>query len=730
MTAINSTIRKSFPIIGMHCASCAKLIERKLLKVPGVISGSVNYGSETATVEVNDKVEDKDLSRAVESAGYKAILKLGQKQGQSDESVKEEAKKKELLDLKTKVIVSSVLSLIIFIGSFPEWFGFLPKIIFEPVILLVLTLPVQFWAGRKFYQATWSGLKNRTASMDTLIVIGTTAAFGYSLYSLIFGGHMYFDTAAVIISLILLGRYLEAKAKSHTSDAIKKLLGLSAKTARIIKGNTEVDVPIDEVVAGDLIRVRPGEKIPVDGVIIEGASAVDESMITGESIPVDKIIGSNVIGATINKSGTFIFKATNVGKDSMLAQIIQMVSDAQGSKAPIQRLADAVSAYFVPVVLIIAVATFVGWYDLGMPVQAFTNMVAVLIIACPCAMGLATPTAIMVATGRGAEIGILIKDAQALEIAHKVKTIVFDKTGTLTEGDPKVIDVLGDEKLLAIAAGLELGSEHALGEAIVKAAEEKKLNLPKVSNFKALHGLGIEGSIGNQKYFLGNQKLMDKIGVKFDRRIDDLAKQGKTVVMLAENKKLLGIIAIADTLKTGVADTVKVLTKKGISIWLITGDNVSTAQAIAREANIKNVIADVMPKDKADKVKALKAKNNEAVAFVGDGINDAPALAVSDVGIAMGTGTDVAIESAGITLMNKNIKSVLTALNLSRSTLKIIKQNLFWAFAYNIVLIPVAMGAIYPLFGLFLNPALAAFAMAFSSFSVVGNSLRLKSVKI
>lgn len=711
-------IKKTFPVIGMHCASCAKLIERSLMKVEGVESASVNYGSESAVIELGREVSEKSLINAVKDAGYKAILNdsFGSSNDKkSVEQIKEEEKAKELKSLRNKVIISSILSVLIFIGSFPEWFG----IMMPSLVLFILTTPVQFWAGRDFYLATWSGLKNRAASMDTLIVIGTTSAYIYSIFSM-FGlvEGMYFDTAAVIITLILLGRFLESKAKSHTSDAIKKLLGLVPKTARVIRDGVEIDVPINDVRVGDLIRVRPGEKIPVDGVITEGSSFVDESMVTGESLPVEKLIRANVIGATINKSGSFIFKATGVGSETMLSRIVEMVKVAQSSRAPIARLADLVSSYFVPIVLMLSVVTFMVWYLIGFPINAFVNLVAVLIIACPCAMGLATPTAIMVGTGRGAEKGVLIKDAASLEIAHKVGTIIFDKTGTLTKGKPTVTDV-SNPKILSIAASLEKGSEHPLGEAIVKFAIENKTKLSKVTNFKSISGKGIEGMINNQKYFFG--KIDEK-----NEEIKKLEYQGKTVMGLMTGGKLLGYLAVADTLKEGVKDVVVRLKSSGIKVWMITGDNKRTAKAIAQEAGIDNVMAEVMPNEKAEKVKELKAATFElgkSVAFVGDGINDAPALAAADVGIAMGTGTDVAMESAGITLLNSDFKSILSAINLSKSTMKIIKQNLFWAFGYNVVLIPAAA------LGL-LNPMLASFAMAASSISVVLNSLRLNKVKI
>lgn len=698
--------KKSFPIVGMHCASCAKLLERGISKVPGVVSCAVNYGSESAMVEIEDSVSDKDLEKAVENIGYKAVF-AKKNEEKTPEEIKDAEKEKELKKLKTKVIVSSVLASVIFLGSFPELF----KFSLDPLILLVLATPVQFWAGREFYLATWSGLRNRAASMDTLIAIGTSAAYGYSLASM-FGlvKGMYFDTAAVIITLILLGRFLEAKAKSHTSDAIKKLLGLQAKTARIIRNGKEIDIPLDEVKAGDLIRVRPGEKVPVDGLITQGESSVDESMVTGESIPVDKAVGMNVIGSTINKSGSFIFKATKVGSETMLARIVEMVKEAQSSRAPIQRMADLVSSYFVPIVLMLAVSTFVVWYILGFPISAFINLVAVLIIACPCAMGLATPTAIMVGTGKGAERGILIKDASSLETAHKVTTIIFDKTGTLTKGQPVVTDV-SDKKILAVVGSLEQGSEHSLGEAITSYVGSKKIKLLSVKNFRAVTGKGIEGVVNGKKYFFG--KIENK-----NNEIKKLEENGKTVMGLTAGGKLLGYIAVADTLKEGVGEAIEKLNKKGIDTWMVTGDNERTAIAIAKQAGIKNVMAEVLPDEKADKVKEFTN-----VAFVGDGVNDAPALAAADIGIAMGTGTDVAMESAGITLLNKDFGSILSAINLSHGTMNVIKQNLFWAFGYNVILIPAAAVGV-------LNPMLASFAMAASSISVVLNSLRLNKIKI
>lgn len=721
-------MKTSFPIIGMHCASCAKLIERSLKKTPGVTDANVNYGSEQASVEFDEASCTIDmLTKSVEAAGYKV----------STSQLKEEAKKKELHILKQKVTISTILTVLILLGSLTHMLGdfakSLPAIFMylelPPLVLLLLSLPVQFWAGREFYLATWSGLKNRSASMDTLIAIGTTAAFGFSAALTLFPTLMermgfpmtlYFDVGAVVTTLILLGRLLESKAKSGTNDAIKKLLQLQAKTARVVRLGEEIDIPIEEVKAGDIIRVRPGEKIPVDGDITEGTSSIDESMITGESIPVDKKPGDRAIGSTINKSGSFLLKATSIGADTMLSRIVKMVAEAQSSRAPIQRLADAVSAYFVPIVLMLAVGTFVMWYDFGSFTLGFTNMIAVLIIACPCAMGLATPTAIMVGTGRGATRGILIKDAQSLEIATSIKAAVFDKTGTLTQGKPIVTNIEGDPNTLILAASLEIGSEHSLAEAILAKATGETL-FP-VTQFQAIPGHGIAGYINGKQYFFG----------KPTQHYPTLEQQGKTVMTLVSGsprilpgesgKKTIGYIAVADTIKPEAKEMVELLRNKHIDVWMVTGDNERTARAIAGQIGITNILAGVLPHEKSEKIKELKAQG-QRVAFIGDGVNDAPALAAADVGIAMGTGTDVAIESAGITLLNKDLRSVVSALSLSKQTLSIIKQNLFWAFGYNIILIPAAM------IGL-LNPALAAFAMAASSISVVGNSLRLKRIRI
>ena len=726
--------KKTFSIKGMHCASCVVLLEQALSKVDGVSKANVNLATNKATVTYDpQKVTDENLSSAVSSAGYQAMI---------NEELRPE-------DLRFKVITSLVLGALILWGSFPGLMDTAPKILQSFWVQLLLATPVQFWAGWSFYRATVSALKHRTANMDTLVAIGTTVAYFYSVFVTVLPDVVknigiepfpYFDVATIIIGLILLGRYLEAKAKAGTSEAIKKLIGLQAKTARVFRDGREIDIPISEVVIGDIIRVRPGEKIPVDGVIVDGESSIDESMVTGESMPTDKAKGDTVVGATMNKTGSFSFKAAKVGADTMLAQIIKLVQEAQGSKAPIQRLADLVSSYFVPIVLMLAIATFVVWYDFG-PSPSLTfailNTVAVLIIACPCAMGLATPTAIMVGTGKGAEHGILIKDAKSLETAHKINTIIFDKTGTLTKGKPEVIDIvpfdsISKDELLRLAGSIEKGSEHSLAEAIVKVAEEKKLALSKVEGFQAIPGHGVEGVVDGKRIVFGNRRLMEKEKIDTsgaDSEISKMENGGKTVMMIGMDGKLAGLIAVADIVKESATQGLAALQKLGIEVVMITGDNKRTADAIAQKLGITRVLAEVLPDQKEAEVRKIQAEG-KVVAMVGDGINDAPALAAADVGIAMGSGTDVAIEAADITLINKDLKSVATAIVLSKKTMRTIRMNLIWAFGYNIILIPVAMGALYPFFHILLNPIFASIAMATSSISVVGNSLLLKRKKI
>jgi len=728
----------------MHCASCVKVTERALKRVPGVKDAVVNLATEKATVTYdNDNCTPQQLATSIAKTGY--TLELEEK----SEEIALAEKKKELQGLRNKVVTSLVLGSLILWGSFPGLMNTAPAILHNFWFQLLLATPVQFWAGLEFYRTAIAALKHRTSNMDTLVALGTTVAYLYSAFVIFFpqvfmglGVEImpYFDVATIVIGLILLGRYFEAKAKAGTSSAIKKLVELQAKTARVVKNGKERDIPIEEVQVGDVIRVRPGEKIPVDGQILEGESSIDESMISGESIPVDKAKGDVAIGSTINKTGTFTYKAMKVGSDTMIAQIIKLVQEAQGSKAPIQRLADTISSYFVPIVIMLAFATFGIWYVLG-PNPAFLyamlNTVAVLIIACPCAMGLATPTAIMVATGVGAQRGILIKDAASLELANRVNTVVFDKTGTLTNGKPEVTDVISVntmpiDEILRLAGSLEKGSEHSLAEAIIKKAEKEKVKLEKVTTFHAIAGQGIEGIVNGQKIFLGNRKLMDREQIDYKtagHQVSKLETEGKTVMLLAVKGKLAGLIAVADTIKDSAKEGVNALQERGIEVVMITGDNARTAKAIAQKLGIKRVLAEVLPDQKEAEIRKLQLEG-KIVAMVGDGINDAPALAVANIGIAMGSGTDVAIEAADIILISKDLKAVASAIELSKKTMRTIKMNLFWAFCYNIILIPVAMGALYPFFQLLLNPIFASVAMAMSSVSVVSNSLLLKRVKV
>lgn len=751
-------VKKTYPIKGMHCASCVRLIEDVVKKIPGVYDGVVNLVKEQVTVTFDpDKVKNNQIVSAISKVGYQALLY----EGKSSEDWERQRKQTELFNLKRKVFISLFLAFLISWGSLPYINKFAPVILKSFWTQLIFAIPVQFWAGLEFYRATIPALKNRIANMNTLIAIGTSAAFIYSVIATVFPEFItranikpmpYFDVSTLIIGLILLGRYFEAKAKLSTSDAIKKLIGLQAKTARVVQGSKEVDIPIEQVVIGNLVRVRPGEKIPVDGIVQEGDSVVDESMISGESIPVEKAKGDLVVGGTVNKTGTFVYKATKVGVDTMLARIIKLVQEAQASKAPIQRLADLISSYFVPIVIMLSILTFVIWYVFGpAPVflLGFLNSIAVLIIACPCAMGLATPTAIMVGVGRGAESGILIKNAESLEIAHKINTVIFDKTGTLTNGKPIVTDVIQvqnsrlvfDESkrakfrvknLLQLAASLEKGSEHSLAEAITKKAEQEGLTIARISKFKAIPGLGIEGEIEGERAVLGNIRLMEKEGIVLNQlksKITSLENHGKTIAILAISGKVVGIIAIADTLKETSFEAIRRLAVMGIETVMVTGDNLRTAKAIAKQAGINRVLAEVLPDQKAAEVRKIQAEG-KTVAMVGDGVNDAPALAAANIGIAMGSGTDIAMEAGNITLINKDLKSVAEAINLSKKTMMTIKLNLFWAFGYNVILIPVAMGVLYPFLHILLNPVFASAAMALSSISVVGNSLLLKKTKI
>ncbi|MBI2498815.1 heavy metal translocating P-type ATPase [Candidatus Woesearchaeota archaeon] len=794
-------------VTGMHCASCALLIEKNLKKKPGVINASVNYGTEKATIDYDEsKADIKHFVHAIREVGYdvieessssnerivtlkiigmdnphcvneiknalqplkskgildgelninekavikydpsrlgleeikKAINNAGYKALEETSLDRErEVREEELRKLKNLFLIGLIFSIPIVMLSFPEVF----KIDFSlrNFVLLILTTPVQFYVGARFYRSAWGALKARSANMDSLIVVGTTAAYIYSLFVTFTtsNGATYFDTASVIITFIVLGKFLESKAKGKTSEAIKKLIGLQAKTATVIRDKKEIKIPIEEVRVNDIVIIKPGEKIPVDGLVVEGGSSVDESMITGESIPVEKKINSIVIGGTINKNGLLKFKATKVGKDTTLAQIIKMVEEAQGSKAPIQRLADKVSSIFVPVVIVISLLTFFVWFFFG-PQPAFTfalsNFVAVLIIACPCALGLATPTAIIAGTGKGAEHGILIRGGEALETAHKITTVVFDKTGTLTKGKPEVTDVLDigkDKNTLKYAAIAEKGSEHPLGDAIINEAKKREINIPDGTSFKAISGKGVQVRYLSKNILLGNRKLMEdnEIDIKnINDKISELEEQGKTVMILALDKKLYGLIAVADTLKENSRSAVYRLQRMNKEVVMITGDNKRTAHAIARQVGIRYVLAEVLPGDKANEVKKLQ-KQGRIVAMVGDGINDAPALAQADVGIALGSGTDVAKETGDIVLIKSDLMDVVTSIDLSSYTIKKIRQNLFWAFFYNSAGIPIAAGILYPFFGFLLNPMIAAAAMALSSVSVVSNSLLMRRYK-
>ena len=732
--------KEIFKIKGMHCASCAITIEKAVSGLRGVKTAQVNFATETLSVEFDEKIiPESSFFKAVESVGYK--LEKNPVTGGVEDHSSHTNHKEQVKSLKIKLIIGGILAVIIFLGSFPEWFSFVPKFLNNNWFLLILTTPVQFWVGWQFYSGLKLLIKYRTADMNTLIAIGTLSAYFYSLAVTVFpfffikGGiipTIYFDTSAVIIVLILLGKYLEGLMKGRAGEAIKKLIGLQPKTAFVIRGGKDlpagaagIEIPILEVRVGDLIIVRPGEKIPVDGEITEGESEIDESMITGESMPVHKIKGSRVVGSTINKFGTFTFKATKIGKDTVLSQIIKMVEEAQNSKAPIQRLADLVSSYFVPIVMGIAILTFIIWIIFG-PVPEFNfaliNFVAVLIIACPCALGLATPMAIMVSSGSSAKRGILIKDAASLEIANKINVIILDKTGTLTEGKPRLTDIVtlsnrDKNEILKISASLEQRSEHSLAQAVIKKAKEENINLLEVRNFQAVPGLGVKGEIEGKKYFLGKKEDF--------KQKEDLENQGKTVMTLSSDDENLGLIAVADVLKKESIEAIKKLSEKNIEIWMITGDNKKTAEAIGRQVGIKNIMSDVLPDQKSQKVRELQ-KQGKKVAMVGDGINDAPALTQADIGIAMGEGTDIAMESANITLMRGDLMLISETIEISRKTIRIIKQNLFWAFFYNSAFIPIAAGVLYPFFGILLSPIFAGAAMAFSSISVVLNSLRLK----
>ena len=761
----------SIKVLGMDSPHCAMVVENALKKLPGVKNIEIDFSNQRAKVVfIPQKLIVSDIFKVITDAGYKPIEEEGEAEKILDKEKVE--REKQLKILKRKLWMGGILSAFIFFGSFSEWFPFVPQVLSNNWMLLALTTPVQFWVGWQFYGGLKLLVKYRTADMNTLIAIGTLAAYLYSVSVTIFpdffakGGivpEIYFDTSAIIIVLILLGKYLEVLMKGRASEAIKKLIGLQPKTAKVLKGGKEIEILISDVRVGDLIVVRPGEKISVDGKITEGDSEVDESMVTGESMPLHKIVGSAVIGSTVNKFGTFTFQATKIGKDTVLSQIIRMVEEAQGSKAPIQRLADLVSSYFVPVVMVIAILTFIIWFLFG-PAPAFSfalvNFIAVLIIACPCALGLATPMAIMVSSGSAAGKGILIKDAASLEIANKIDVVVLDKTGTLTEGKPQLTDIIAfngenQAKILNFAASLEQRSEHPLAQAILQyaasldqksshpldkaiidEAKKEKIELYKLEDFKAISGKGLRGFLEIQsrrvEVYLGNRVLMTDIGLNvssYEDKIKKLEDEGKTVMVLAVNNQIKGALAVADVLKKESIKAVKALKDSGINVWMITGDNDRTARAIAAQVGIENVMSEVLPDRKSEKVRELQ-EQGKIVAMVGDGINDAPALTQANVGIAMGEGTDIAMESANVTLMRGDLMLIPETIKLSRRTMRIIKQNLFWAFFYNSAFIPVAAGVLYPFFGILLNPIFAAAAMAFSSISVVLNSLRLKKISI
>ena len=731
------------PVRGMSCASCVQNVERALSGVDGVLRASVNLATERATVEMIATTSVADMRQAVREAGYDLDVERS-----APDDYERQARARDLAVLRRKLLVGALLSLPVIWGSLAHmgvrgiW---TPEVLMDWKVQWLLATPIQFWVGWQFYRGAWAMARHRTTDMNTLIAVGTTAAYGYSVVATFApqvvraGGvqpQVYYETSAIIMVLILLGRFFEARAKGETSEAVRRLVGLQAKTARVRRDDHETDVPVDDLGVGDLIVVRPGEKVPVDGVIQEGRSALDESMLTGESLPVDKGPGDAVIGATLNKMGAFTMAATKVGKETMLAQIVRLVQEAQGSKAPIQRLADRVASYFVPIVMFVAALTFVLWAVFG-PAPSLTyalvTFVAVLIIACPCALGLATPTAVMVGTGRGAELGVLIKSGDALETAHRVDTIVLDKTGTLTRGTPSVTDVIpvngfDAAGVLRLAASAEWGSEHPLGEAIIRHAHDQNLALLRPEGFEAIPGQGIVAKVGSQRVLVGNPTLLESRRVSAngaEKTGQSLARAGKTPMYVVVDGSVAGIVAVADVIKPHSREVIQELRRRGQDVVMLTGDNVVTAQAIAAQVGIDHFRAEVLPQHKADEVRKLRAAGRR-VAMVGDGVNDAPALAEADLGMAIGAGTDVAMESAAIVLVGEDLRGILTAIALSQQTMRTIRQNLFWAFAYNVVLIPLAAGALFPLFQILLNPMLAALAMASSSVTVVTNSLRLR----
>ena len=719
---------------GMTCTNCARTIERALKREEGIYSAHVNFATEKAVVEFNpDLVTASRLKQVIRDTGYEVIEEEGIEEVEGEKRAREaEVTKEKYLFLFSLSLSIPILVISMFIGDFP----------YKSLLLFILTTPVQFIAGYGFYKGAYGALKNRSADMNLLVALGTSAAYFYSTAATFFpdivGHEVYFETAALLITFILLGRYLEAVAKGKTSEAVRKLLEIKPAFATVLRDGKEMTIPADEVMVGDVIRVRPGERIPADGVVIEGYSSVDESMITGEPIPVEKRVGEEVIGGTINKTGSFLFEAKRVGKDTTLSQIIRLVEEAQGSKAPIQRFADQVASYFVPAVVGISLVSFLVWYLVAGMDFLFSLIIsiAVLVIACPCALGLATPTAVMVGTGKGAENGILIKGGEVLERAHRIDTVVFDKTGTLTEGEPEVVDILGfdhdEREVLGLAVSAEIRSEHPLADAIIKHAKSEGVEIKEAERFEALPGMGVKAEIQEEEILLGNRRLMKEMGVDIsglEGSISRLEEEGKTVMIVAFKRRATGLLALSDRLKASAGDAVLELKKRGIDIMMLTGDNERTAKAIGREVGIDRVIAEVLPQRKAEEVKKLQ-KEGRVVAFVGDGINDAPALVEADIGIAIGAGSDVALESADIILMRSDLRDVVASIELSRRTMRKIRENMFWALVYNSLGIPIAAGVLYPSMGLLLRPEIAAFAMAMSSVSVVSNSLLLKRVKI
>jgi Cu+-exporting ATPase len=744
------TAKAELPITGMTCANCARTIERTLGRLDGVVSASASFASERASVEYMPGVISlAAIQQAIRDVGYDVIVSG---EGVAAEDVERAAREAEVRDQTRKFWVGVAFTLPLFLLSMGRDFGLLGAWAHAPWVnwlFLFLATPVQFYVGWDYYTGGFKSLRAGSANMDVLVAMGSSAAYFYSVAVLLLpsiGGHVYFETSAMIITLIKLGKMLEARAKGHTSEAIKKLMGLRPKTARVLRDGAEVDVPIESVVLGDRVVVRPGERLPVDGIVIEGHSAVDESMLTGESLPVDKKPGDEVVGGTINKQGLLKFEATRVGAQTALAQIIRLVEEAQGSKAPIQRLADRVSGVFVPAVIAAAVITFLAWLIVGGVgfTQSMIYMVAVLVIACPCALGLATPTAIMVGTGKGAEHGILFKNSEALERAHELTAVVLDKTGTITQGEPSLTDVVpGNEQpdtesslftrasLLQLAASAERGSEHPLGEAIVRAAQSEGLPLSEPEAFEAVAGQGITAMAEGRRVLVGSKRLLASHGVVLngmDALLANLEAEAKTVMLVAVDGKAVGALAVADTVKTGSVEAIRQMQELGLDVVMLTGDNQRTADTIGQQVGVNQIMAEVLPGEKAARVRALQ--DVKTVGMVGDGINDAPALAQADVGIAIGTGTDVAMAAADVTLMSGDLRGVPRAIALSRATMRTIKQNLFWAFFYNVILVPLAAGAFYPWLGIRLHPVLAAGAMAFSSIFVVTNSLRLRRVQL